>query len=225
MSPWQNSKAMTADSLKDIVIYGAGGFGMEVAWLIGDINKVKPTWNLLGYIDDDDTKLGEKFYGYDVIGDMKHLEANTGQIAVAIAIGNPKQRKLIVSRLEPLGVIFPALLHPGVIMPHATHISEGSVIAAGSVMTVEILIGCHVHIDSSCTIGHETIIHDYARLNPGVTVAGKVEIGEGAYIGSGATIIQGLKIGQYSVIGAGSVVIRDVEPDTVVVGNPARPIP
>ena len=46
----------------------------------------------------------------------------------------------------------------------------------------------------------------------------------GASIGSGATLLCGITIGENALIGAGSVVVRDVPADTVVAGNPARPI-
>ncbi|HEX3627779.1 MAG TPA: acyltransferase [Verrucomicrobiae bacterium] len=46
----------------------------------------------------------------------------------------------------------------------------------------------------------------------------------GASIGSGATLLCGITIGENALIGAGSVVVRDVPPDVVVAGNPARPI-
>ncbi|MGH7980575.1 MAG: acyltransferase [Limisphaerales bacterium] len=46
----------------------------------------------------------------------------------------------------------------------------------------------------------------------------------GASIGSGSTLLCGITIGENALIGAGSVVVRDVPADTVVAGNPARPI-
>ena len=45
---------------------------------------------------------------------------------------------------------------------------------------------------------------------------------KGASIGSGATILSNLTIGERAIVGAGSVVTRDVPPDTIVAGNPAR---
>ena len=214
---------MTANKgLRDIVIYGAGGFGMEVTWLIQDLNRVEPRWNLLGFIDDDETKYRKSFYGLEVIGGSNFFETLENPVDVAVAIGNPAQRNSIVGNLKRFQVNFPTIVHPSVVYAPDLEIGAGSIIAAGSVLTVEIKIGNHVHIDTSCTIGHETRIHDYSRLNPGVTVAGNVEIGAGAYVGSGATIIQGLKVGANSVVGAGAVVVKDVEPGTVVVGNPAR---
>jgi acetyltransferase-like isoleucine patch superfamily enzyme len=44
----------------------------------------------------------------------------------------------------------------------------------------------------------------------------------GASIGSGATILSGVTIGERAIVGAGSVVTRDVAPETIVAGNPAR---
>ena len=38
--------------MKDLIIIGASGFGREVDWLVGRINKAEPPWNLLGFIDD-----------------------------------------------------------------------------------------------------------------------------------------------------------------------------
>ena len=49
-----------------------------------------------------------------------------------------------------------------------------------------------------------------------------VTIGDNVWIGGGVSIIGGVTIGKNSVVAAGSVVIRDVPPDTLVAGNPAR---
>lgn len=49
-----------------------------------------------------------------------------------------------------------------------------------------------------------------------------VHIGKNAWIGAGATILPGVTVGDNAVVGAASVVTRDVAPDTIVVGNPAR---
>ena len=40
--------------MKNIVLYGASGFGREVAYIIERINKISPTYNLLGFLDDGD---------------------------------------------------------------------------------------------------------------------------------------------------------------------------
>lgn len=45
---------------------------------------------------------------------------------------------------------------------------------------------------------------------------------KGASIGTGATILGGIEVGARAIVGAGSVVVKDVPPDAVVVGNPAK---
>ena len=49
-----------------------------------------------------------------------------------------------------------------------------------------------------------------------------VHIGKNAWIGAGATVLPGVTVGDNAVVGAASVVTRDVAPDTIVAGNPAR---
>lgn len=56
----------------------------------------------------------------------------------------------------------------------------------------------------------------------GLESASPIRIGNDAWIGGGAVVLPGVTIGARSVVGAGAVVVRDVPPDTVVVGNPAR---
>ena len=50
----------------------------------------------------------------------------------------------------------------------------------------------------------------------------RTNIRKGASIGSGATILCGITIGENAIVGAGSVVTKDVPPNSIVAGNPAR---
>ncbi|MBD0319064.1 MAG: N-acetyltransferase, partial [Gemmatimonadetes bacterium] len=48
---------------------------------------------------------------------------------------------------------------------------------------------------------------------------------DGARVGVGAILLPGVRVGRNAVVGAGAVVTRDVEPDSFVLGVPARPVP
>lgn len=92
-------------------------------------------------------------------------------------------------------------------------------------------IESHTFICEGVTIGDRAFVgHGVMFTNdlfPGIDAAPvqlyQTIVGDDVVIGSGATILP-CRIGQGAVIGAGSVVTRDVEPWTVVVGNPAREI-
>ena len=60
--------------MKNIVIIGAGGVGREVSLIIQQINELEPTWNLLGFIDDNTDNWGKVINGYSVIGGIDSLE-------------------------------------------------------------------------------------------------------------------------------------------------------
>ena len=88
-------------------------------------------------------------------------------------------------------------------------------------------IGKHVTISSNVTfITHDggTWVFRYNEKYNQVRKFGRIDVKDNCFIGLGSIIMPGVTIGPNSVIGAGSVVTKDVPPDTVVVGNPAKPL-
>ncbi len=67
-----------------------------------------------------------------------------------------------------------------------------------------------------------TLNHDLNPANRSATIARPIVIKDGVWVGINATILQGVTIGENAVIGAGAVVTKDVPPNTIVGGNPAK---
>lgn len=208
--------------MKDIVIIGAGGFGREVAWLIEDINRFNNQWNIIGFVDDNETIQGTKINGYEVVGNFEWLKEQ--ELYVVNAIGNPIIKKKVMDRLCDSKNTYPVLIHPSVIYSDKVIFGEGSIICAGNIITVNIEIGKHVIINLDCTIGHDAILGDYTTVLPSVNVSGFVTTEECVSIGTGSAIIQGVSVGKNTVIGAGSVVVKDLPENCIAVGAPAMPI-
>lgn len=209
--------------MKDLYIIGAGGFGREVAWLVERINEVNPTWKLKGFIDDNES-LWESVEGeYPVVGGCEYLNSLSNVYAVC-AVGSVKIRKIIIDKLKNSDVKFATLIDPSVLLSKRVDIGEGSIICAGTIITVDIKIGNHVIINLDCTIGHDDVIEDYVTIYPSVNVSGNVLIGECSELGTGMQIIQGKKVAPNTIIGAGAVVVKDCAESGTYVGSPAKRI-
>lgn len=85
----------------------------------------------------------------------------------------------------------------------------------------DVSIGAHVRI---LTREHPIAPGPIRHLRrPDQDIDRPVRIGDGCWLGAGVTILPGVTIGAASVIAAGSVVTRDVRPDALYAGIPARP--
>jgi acetyltransferase-like isoleucine patch superfamily enzyme len=98
-------------------------------------------------------------------------------------------------------------------------------------------ISSHTFVCEGVTIEDDVFIgHNVAFINdsyPRATAGGQLQteadwkvektlVKKGASIGSGATILSKVTIGENAIVGAGSVVTKNVAPNTIVAGNPAR---
>ncbi len=85
----------------------------------------------------------------------------------------------------------------------------------------------HIRIGDDVGIASGVIIlsHDASmKKYLGYTRVGKIDIGDKVVVGAGSVILPGVTIGDNSIIGAGSVVAKDIPPDVVAAGNPAKVI-
>lgn len=210
--------------MENLIIVGASGFGREVAGYLEDINasSATPTWNILGFLDDNLNALDGIGYGYEVIGTIKdHIPAEDTYYVCAIAL--PKTKEYIVDILKSKGAKFATIIHPTARVSRCAKIGVGCIVTPNSNINTEAKVGDFVAILAS-GIGHDAKVGDFSTLSGHVCVNGHVEIGRRAYIGCGVLIAPNKKIGDGATVGIGSVVVTNIKPGVTAFGNPAKRI-
>jgi sugar O-acyltransferase (sialic acid O-acetyltransferase NeuD family) len=208
-----------------LAIFGAGGHAREVAWL------AQECWGeglTLTFLIDQATPSEAELNGVAVMQLQEYADRYVGS-PIAVAIGDPVLREQCVSKCAAAGFAFVSLVHPRVDVSPWVTIGAGTVVCAGSVLTTNLTIGQHVHINVGCTVSHDANIGDFSTLSPGVHLAGWVTLGRRVFLGTGAVIRNGasgrpITIGDDVIIGAGACVIGDLEKGVRVAGVPARPV-
>jgi sugar O-acyltransferase (sialic acid O-acetyltransferase NeuD family) len=189
--------------MKAIIIYGASGHGKVIADSIR-----KSGGDILGFVDDDESKWGTPYAGRRVLGGREYLTRlnETGDIEVIIGIGDNLARKRIFEKLAGGKIHFGVVVHPSAQVGQDVTIGEGTVVMANCVVNPETRIGRHCIVNTAATIDHDAIIHDFIHISPGAHLGGGVEVGDFTWIGLGASVINNIAIAENCIVGAGASV-------------------
>lgn len=208
----------------NIAIYGAGGFGKEVACLIKRINKAGGDWHLLGFFDD--TKpLGTAVSSYGkVLGGMDALMQVTEPLAVAIAINDNKAVRRIRESITNSLITFPNLIDPSLFLvdPQTVTMGEGNVIQNDCMISCDVSIGSFNLINDHVVVGHDNTIGDFNGLMPGAHLSGGITIGDNNLLGVASVVLQGMTIGNGVTLGANSVLMTLPRDNSTYLGVPAK---
>lgn len=210
--------------MKDIVIVGHGGLAREVAFLIGEINRATPVWNLLGYVTSDAGAVSKTVGRHTVMGTDEWLLKSTKETAVAVAIGQPSRLRTLHDRFrQNPRLSFPNLIHPSVTGDwERIAMDSGNILLNNASFTTDIKLGSLNIVNPGATIAHDCILGSYNLITPGASLSGEVVLGDEILVGTGARVLQQLRVCSHSVIGAGAVVTRSIDKPGVYIGIPAR---
>ena len=221
---WKRLMEIINVMMKDIAIFGAGGFGREVACLINIINEVKPTWNIIGFFDDGiETGTEVSHYG-SVLGGKNELNEWNQPLSVVIAVGAPLVVKKIVEGINNPFIDFPNIIHPSFIVVdnQSFSIGKGNIIQRNCSVSCDVVIGDFNVLNGTVYMGHDDKIGSFNTFMPGVRVSGEVIVGEGNFFGVGSIVLQQIRIGNHIRLGAGSVLMTKPKDGNLYIGNPAR---
>lgn len=208
--------------MKDIAIYGGGGYGSEVACLINAINKIEPVWNLIGFFDDGIEKGTSLPYG-KVLGNFQDVNGWPTTLSLVLAIGNAEILSYLAGKISNPNITFPNLIAPSVTFYDRDTVSfgKGNVIFFNSIVSCYTYFGDFNLLNNDVFVGHNTVIGSYNVFNPSVRISGDVKIGDVNFFGVCSIVLQGLNIGSKTKLSAGSCLYRNTKNDFIYAGNPA----
>ena len=208
----------------NIAIYGAGGFGKEVACLIKRINDSGADWKLIGFFDDSKAAgTAVSHYGL-VLGGMRELLQVDEPLAVAIAINESRAVSRIRESITNPHITFPNLIDPSLfwVDKDTVKMGEGNIIQNHCMISCDVTIGSFNIINDHVVIGHDNIIGDFNGLMPGAHLSGSVTIGNNNLLGVASVVLQGKRIGTGVTLGANSVLMTIPRDNSTYLGVPAK---
>lgn len=209
--------------MKNIIIIGARGTGQSVYKQVSDYIKDYDCYQVKGFLDDDPTVIKSPQDYPPILGPVESYEIQPDDCFLS-ALGDPISRKKYVEIIINKGGEFITLVSKKSYVMDNVKLGKGVLIGPFNFIDVNVEIGDHSLILSFCNIGHDTKIGNYCEIEPYSAVSGNVAVENGVTLHARATIAPKIHVGENSVVGAGSLLLRDVAPNSVVFGNPARPI-
>lgn len=205
-----------------IGIYGASGFGREVAPIVREAY-----WDEdIVFIDDgsQDAELN----GHPVMN-YAAFRQRSDRTGIIIAIADAAIRKRLAELAASDGIDLLSIRSSTARVFDGNQIGAGAILCDNVIVTSNARIGRQFHANLYSYVAHDCVIGDFVTFAPKVCCNGNVHIGDNAYIGTGAILRQGqpgapLTIGDGAIIGMGAVVTKNVAPGETVVGNPAKPL-
>ena len=213
--------------MKDIAIYGAGGFGKEIACLINRINREQgETWRIKGFFDDGFEKGTRVSHFGTILGGIDDVNNISSPLSVVIAIANPKTIHHLVNSIDNVNIDYPNIVCPNTYLsdPTTFSIGRGNIIQSDCKCSCDVRIGDFNVFNGSVVLGHDVKVGSFNSFMPGVRVSGEVAIGNCNFFGVGSIVLQQIRIGDEIKLGAGSVLMRKPKNCGLYMGNPAKKI-
>lgn len=211
---------------KKVLILGGLGNASVIGAAILDANK--RGYNELdfaGYLNDREEK-GSLIEGHPVMGKTseisKFIEEDYYFINTIFRIDGQEER---IQMFEKLGVPDERLatfIHPTAYVAPNVALGPGSVIMPNVSLSPGTVFGKCCLVMVNAIVGHNNTIGDFCHIAAQACIGAYLKIETGVHIGLNASIRENLTIGRNSTVGMGSVLTKDVGPNEIWLGNPAK---
>jgi len=210
--------------MKDIVIYGAGGLGREVASVLNNFFPEGEPRRFVGFFDDG-KQIDEPISHFGkCLGGINELNVWPTPIEVALCFGDGITSKTVYSKIINPNVSFPNLISRDFSISDKLtfKIGKGNIITGGCTVTTNVAIGDFNLLNGSVIFGHDVQVGSYNTFMPGCRISGEVTIGDCCLFGSMSFVKQCLTIGNNVHLSPLSPLLTNPKDDSLYIGNPAK---
>ena len=224
--PGRPRRRLGSARMSGLVVYGASGHGREIMSWVDAARAAGWECDVLGFVDDDPATHGSSRVGHAVQGGFEWLERSASRrgIDVVLGVGAPAVKRRLVERLRPLGVSFPAVVHPAAVLtPHVT-IGEGVTVAAG---VSSRSTSCSASSRASVTRARSPTMLRSVRTRRSCRERTSRETwpwGRACCSARTRRSSRASRSGRTRSSGAGATVVRDLPANCTAVGTPAVPL-
>lgn len=199
-----------------LAIYCAGGLGKEIVALARSVTR----WDYIIFVDDvtnDEWYQGARVVRFDDVKDLPD------DVEFIIANGEPEVREILYNKIKASGYRLTTIYGPGCSVLPGASIGEGCVLSE-CIVSSDVIVEDNVLINNKAIIGHDAVIGPHSFVSAGCFVGGYTKVGRKVYMAPGSMAKDRIQVGESVIISLGAVLLRNVAPQAIMVGNPAKQI-
>lgn len=119
---------------------------------------------------------------------------------------------------------FLSFIHPSAYIAKSAVLGNAHIILANCAINTNVRLGDYNTLQTGTLIGHDTVLGDNNFLAGHSCIGSNIKIGNGNFSGLNCCVKNFVQVGNYNLIGQCANVVKNVESETVLVGNPAKPL-
>lgn len=164
--------------MHDLIIIGAGGFGVVVA----DLARQSGKYRQINFLDDG--KVGEGILGK--ISAFHQFKSSSTEMIVAL--GNNNLRQQLLQELVGVGISLATIIHDRAFVSPSASVGAGSIVLPLALLNTGVEVGQGCIINCGAIVDHDCVIEDCCHIGPGAVINAENRIAAGSKVESGVVI-------------------------------------
>ncbi len=203
--------------MRDIIVIGAGGHGVEIDEYIRYNRKVTrfTEYNLIGFLDDNPDNYSRYSFSAPLLGGVRDHKIICGH-AYVIGIAGLQFRRFFVDKYICGGAEFISIIHNSAYISESAIIGEGCIIGPNVNIGPNVRVGKYTLINARCSLGHDVKVGSYNMISPNTCLSGFSQIGDENLFGINCATLPGITVGNNNTIAAGMILDTNVGNDSIV---------